>query len=105
GTLWETNPYNHTGNNPLSLSDPTGYAPVTDTQINAYNQTIDTRGALSHAWQWTKNNWQYIAAGAVGVGSIALLFTPLAPLGAAALVGGVASAGFSAGTQYLFTGS
>ena len=96
-SIWESNPYNYLANNPLTLTDPLGLKPITDTQIiNKYNAQA-SQSLLSQTGNWITNNWEYLAAGAAVIGGVALMATGVGgPAGIALMAAGGAS--FSAGT-------
>ncbi len=75
GAGWAGNPYSFAGNDPLHALDPMGLTPVTDEQLRAYNAAnggfMDTA-----AGRWLKNNWEYVAGGAMVLGGAALMFVP-----------------------------
>ncbi|MFD0705681.1 hypothetical protein ACFQY8_08000, partial [Alloscardovia venturai] len=86
GAVWQSYTYNYAANNPLSLTDPTGFKPVTDISvINAYN----TSRSLN-IWENTKKfarnslSWQTVAGLVItGVGA-GLMFTGIGgPVGGA----------------------
>ncbi|MDK8100759.1 RHS repeat protein, partial [Winkia neuii] len=103
GSMWQGNPYDYAGANPLSLSDPLGLKPITDAQMRAlatYNHNRHTS-----AGHWVTHHWEYLAAGvAIGVG-VGLAFSGVGSLvGVAMLSGALISGGVSAGTQKYYNG-
>ena len=83
---WDNNPYGFAGNDPVHASDPLGLSPVTDQQLADYrnsNGIVGTynnvKSAINTANQavghWFKNNWEYVAGGAMVVGGAVLIAT------------------------------
>ncbi|WP_157683578.1 polymorphic toxin-type HINT domain-containing protein [Microlunatus soli] len=108
GAGWAGNPYSFAGNDPLNQSDPWGLKPVTDKELQAYRDSNNgsLRNAASAATNWVKDNWEYIAAGALIVGGVAVMCTGVGgPIGAAMIGGALMSGGISAGTQKFQNGS
>ena len=102
------NPYAFAGNDPRNASDPWGLAPVSDADLQAYRDSNNgsLRNAASAATSWVKDNWEYIAAGALIVGGVAVMCTGIGgPIGAAMIGGALMSGGLSAGMQKHETGS
>ncbi|WP_165867088.1 RHS repeat-associated core domain-containing protein [Schaalia canis] len=98
GSTWEANPYNYAANNPLNTTDPLGLRPVTDAQLNAYNNYYGL-GFLGEAKQWFDTYGAYIFGTLAIVVGVALLLTGVGgPAGIAllaasgALIGGGSSA-------------
>ena len=76
---FETNPYAYAGNDPIHAVDPAGLSPVTDQQLAEYRSSNgiggtfhSVTGAVGH---WCKNNWEYVAGGAMVVGGGLLIAT------------------------------
>ena len=76
---FETNPYAYAGNDPIHAVDPAGLSPVTDQQLADYRSSNgiggtfhSVTGAVGH---WFKNNWEYVAGGAMVVGGGLLIAT------------------------------
>ena len=108
GAGWAGNPYSFAGNDPLNASDPWGLRPVTDAELQAYRDSNNgtLRNAASAATNWVKDNWEYIAAGALIVGGVLVMATGVGgPIGAAMIGGALLSAGASAGMQKAENGS
>jgi RHS repeat-associated protein len=106
GTPCAANPYHYAANNPVGLVDPLGLRPVTDQQLRDIRDSMG-RDIFEKAADWTVDNWEYIAAGAMVVGGIALMCTGVGgPAGLALMAGGsgLVSAGASVGIQKLTTG-
>ncbi|RDH96085.1 RHS repeat-associated protein [Curtobacterium sp. AG1037] len=84
GAVWGANPYSFAGNDPLHALDPLGLAPVTDAELEAY--AAAEQGPLARAaaatGDWFKDNWEYVAGGAMVVAGGALMLTGVGgPLG------------------------
>lgn len=84
GAAWGANPYSFAGNDPLHAVDPLGLAPITDAELEAY--AAAEQGPLARAaaatGDWFKDNWEYVAGGAMVVAGGALMLTGLGgPLG------------------------
>ncbi|MEA2497135.1 MAG: hypothetical protein QOJ29_5046, partial [Thermoleophilaceae bacterium] len=77
---------------------------MTDADLAAYRKAH--QGFFHKAGHWVSDNWEYIAAGAMIVGGIAIMCTGVGgPIGAAMIGGALLSAGSSAGIQKITTGS
>ena len=88
GAAWGGNPYAFAGNDPLHAVDPAGLRPVTDAELEAYRNSNNgvvggplkavgnaVNGALDATGHWFKNNWEYVAGGAMVVAGGALMIT------------------------------
>ena len=105
---WAGNPYSWAGDNPVGASDPLGLRPVSEEDLKVYQQASNGHlaNAAAAATSWVKNNWEYIAAGAVIVAGVAVMCTGVGgPIGAAMIGGALMGAGTSIGTQKFTTGS
>ena len=106
GTPCAANPYHYAANNPLGLVDPLGLRPVTDQELRDIRDSMG-RDVFEKATDWAVDNWEYIAAGAMIVGGVALMCTGVGgPAGLALMAGssGLISVGASVGIQKLTTG-
>jgi len=98
GTAYAANPYHYAGNSPVGLADPLGQRPVTDQELR------ELRDKMGQSF--VQRNADYIVAGALVVGGIAVMATGVGgPIGAAMIGGALLSAGGSAGIQKITTGS
>jgi RHS repeat-associated protein len=105
GTAWFGNPYHYAANDPVGWADPLGLRPVTDAELRQYRdalgQTVWEQGA-----DWLGDNYEYIVAGALVAGGVAVAVTGVGgPVGAAMISGGLMSMGASTGMQKLANGS
>ena len=76
GAGWAGNPYSYAGNDPLHALDPTGLRPVTDAELAAYrDQQRHRRRQLAGVGDWIKNNWEYVAGGAMVIAGGVLIAT------------------------------
>ena len=98
GTAYAANPYHYAGNNPIGRADPLGLRPVTDQELRELRDKMGQN--------FVQRNADYIVAGALIVGGIAVMATGVGgPIGAAMIGGALLSAGASAGIQKVTTGS
>lgn len=107
GAGWSGNPYSYAGNNPVGFTDPTGLSPATDADLKAYNDAHTGRiqAAGSAVGSWWKDNGEYVIAGVMVAGGIALMATGFGgPVGAVIIAGALTSGGISAGLQKRFEG-
>ncbi|TCL86405.1 RHS repeat-associated protein [Curtobacterium sp. PhB142] len=94
GAAWSGNPYSYAGNDPLQAVDPLGLRPATDKDLQAYRDA--NQGAIAGAGKWIADHKEAIAATAMIVGAVALMFVPgvniavmaLAAAGSGALMAG-----------------
>ena len=104
GTAGAANPYHYAANNPVGLADPLGLRPVTDQELRDIRESMG-RNVWERGADFVADNWEYIAAGAMIVGGIAVMATGVGgPIGAAMIGGALLSAGASAGVQKFTTG-
>lgn len=92
GAAWGSNPYSFAGNDPLQAVDPLGLAPITDAELDAY--AAAQQGPLARAaaatGDWFKDNWEYVAGGAMVVAGGVLMATGVGgPVGAMLLSAGI----------------
>ncbi len=73
GAAWAGNPYAYAGNDPMHALDPSGLSPMTDADLQAY--MAENAGAFAAVADWTKNNWEYLAGGAMVIAGGALIAT------------------------------
>ncbi len=73
GAAWSGNPYAFAGNDPMHALDPAGLSPMTDADLQAY--LSENAGAFAAAADWTRNNWEYLAGGAMVVAGGVLIAT------------------------------
>jgi len=73
GAGWAGNPYSYAGNDPLHALDPQGLKPLTDAELRAHNAANNT--GFAAAYDWAKDNWEYLAGGAMVIAGGALMFT------------------------------
>src|SRR6185503_518547 len=98
GTAYAANPYHYAGNDPIGKADPLGLRPVTDQELREIRDRMGSN--------FLSRNKDWIIAGALIVGGIAVMATGVGgPLGAAMIGGALLSAGASAGIQKVTTGS
>lgn len=105
---WAANPYSFAGNDPLNASDPWGLRPITEAELQAYRDSNNgvLGNAVAAASDWVSNNWEYIVAGALIVGGIAVMCTGIGgPIGAAMIAGAAMGAGSSIWSQKSTNGS
>ncbi|HEX8101647.1 MAG TPA: DUF6531 domain-containing protein [Solirubrobacteraceae bacterium] len=104
GTAWSGNPYHYAGNDPVGRADPLGLRPVTDAELRAYRDDLG-RNVWQQTGHWVAENKEYLIAGALIVGGVAVAATGFGgPVGAAMISGGLISAGASTGMQKLQCG-
>ena len=105
-TACSANPYHYAANNPVGMADPLGLRPVTEAELQEYRDGMN-RNVWQQAGDFVSDNWEYIAAGAMIVVGVGLMFTGVGgPAGVAIMAasGGLISAGASAGIQRFTTG-
>jgi RHS repeat-associated protein len=104
GGACAANPYHYAANNPLGQADPLGLRPVTDQELRDIRDRMG-HNAFQRGADFVEDNIDYIAAGALIVGGIAVMATGVGgPIGAAMIGGALLSAGGSAGIQKVTTG-
>ena len=82
GAGWGADPFSLVGGNPVSLVDPWGLSPVSVEDFDKYREQKASSGITG----WVKNNWEYVAGGAMVVAGVVIgaVGTGLGPLGGAA---------------------
>jgi len=104
GDAFAANPYHYAGNDPVGALDPFGLRPMTEADLAQY-RAVAGRNAFQRGGDWIGDNWEYIVAGAMIVGGIAIMATGVGgPIGAAMIGGALLSGGLSAGIQRHQTG-
>jgi RHS repeat-associated protein len=106
GTATAANPWSYAADNPIGLSDPLGLRPVTDAELQEYRDGMN-RNVWQKTGDFVSDNWEYIAAGAMVVAGVGLMFTGVGgPAGIALMAAssGLITAGGSAAIQKFTTG-
>jgi RHS repeat-associated protein len=98
GTAYAANTYHYAGNDPFGRVDPLGLRPVSEQELREIRDRMGSN--------FVARNADYIVAGVLIVGGIAVMATGVGgPIGAAMIGGALLSAGASAGIQKVTTGS
>ncbi len=90
---WDNNPYGYAGNDPIHATDPAGLKPLTDAQLAEISNSNGIGGTFksvaSGVGDWAKNNWEYVAGGAMVVAGGVLVATGVGgPAGMMLISGG-----------------
>lgn len=98
GAGWGADPFSLVGGNPVSLVDPWGLSPVSVEDFEKYREQKASSGITG----WVKNNWEYVAGGAMVIAGavIGAVAAGTGPLGGAVL-GGVSGALMGAGMSVI----
>ncbi|ODA90440.1 hypothetical protein ATY41_02085 [Leifsonia xyli subsp. xyli] len=77
GAGWSGNPYSFAGNDAVHAVDPLGLAPITDAELKGYADSLQgpLARAAGAAGNWLKDNWEYVAGGAMVVAGGILMAT------------------------------
>ncbi|HEY9293149.1 MAG TPA: DUF6531 domain-containing protein [Microlunatus sp.] len=74
GAGWAGNPYSYAGNDPLHALDPTGLKPVSEADLEAARRPWYEK-AWDASTHWVKDNWEYLAGGAMVIAGGVLVAT------------------------------
>ena len=98
GAAWGADPFSLVGGNPVSLVDPWGLSPVSVEDFEKYREQKASSGITG----WVKNNWEYVAGGAMVIAGavIGAIAAGTGPLGGA-LLGGASGALMGAGMSVI----
>ena len=98
GAGWGADPFSLVGGNPVSLVDPWGLSPVSVEDFEKYREQKASSGITG----WVKNNWEYVAGGAMVIAGavIGAIAAGTGPLGGA-LLGGASGALMGAGMSVI----
>ncbi|VXC55649.1 DUF6531 domain-containing protein [Nocardioides sp. AX2bis] len=87
GAAWAGNPYSYAGNDPLHALDPLGLSPMTDADLAAWSEA--NKGWGEHVADWTADNWEYLAGGAMVLAGGVMIATGVGgPAGMALIAAG-----------------
>ena len=98
GAGWGADPFSLVGGNPVLLVDPWGLSPVSVEDFEKYREQKASSGITG----WVRNNWEYVAGGAVVIAGavIGAVAAGTGPFGGA-LLGGASGALMGAGMSVI----